>query len=78
MSKRKKESDMYNETMDQQPIEDYSDYSAYREDMGMQQAPARRLPDPLLTSYLVGDMDQNKIGHTKMGSQKYSNLFNGY
>lgn len=78
MSKRKKESDMYNETMEQQPTEDYSDYSAYREDMGMQQAPARRLPDPLLTSYLVGDMDQNKIGHTKMGSQKYSNLFNGY
>jgi len=74
-AKKKRESEFYDETMEQQPIETSSDYINYRREMGMQPAPARRLMDPLLTSYVVGDLDANKIGHTQMGHQKYSHLY---
>jgi hypothetical protein len=74
-AKKQRESEFYDETMEGQPTETSGDYIRYRREMGMQPAPARRLPDPLLTSYVVGDLDQNKIGHTQMGSQKYSHLY---
>jgi DNA polymerase III epsilon subunit-like protein len=78
MGKRQKESNLYSETTDKQDPQDYRAYASYRKEMGMQEAPAKRLPDPLLTSYMVSDLDQNKIGHTKMGVQKYGTLYNGY
>jgi DNA polymerase III epsilon subunit-like protein len=78
MGKRQKESNLYSETTDKQDTQDYRAYASYRKEMGMQEAPAKRLPDPLLTSYMVSDLDQNKIGHTKMGVQKYGTLYNGY
>ena len=74
-AKKQRESEFYDETMEQQSTETAGDYMRYRKEMGMQPAPARRLMDPLLTSYVVGDLDANKIGHTQMGHQKYSHLY---
>jgi hypothetical protein len=74
-AKKQRESEFYDETMEQQSTETAGDYMSYRKEMGMQPAPARRLMDPLLTSYVVGDLDANKIGHTQMGQQKYSHLY---
>jgi DNA polymerase III epsilon subunit-like protein len=72
---RNQEANFYDQTMESQEVESSSDYVNYRREMGLKPAPARRLPDPLLTSYVVGNLDDNKIGHTQMGPQKYSHLF---
>lgn len=74
-AKKKRESELYDETMETENYENSGDYVQYRREMGMAPAPARRLPDPLLTSYVVGNLDQGKIGHTQMGPQKYSHLY---
>lgn len=34
-----------------------------------------RIQDPMSTAGLVGNLDKSKIGHTKMSSDKYNNLF---
>lgn len=73
--KKNREANFYDETMEPQGIESSSDYMNYRREMGLKPAPARRLPDPLLTSYVVGNLDENKVNHTQMGPQKYSHLF---
>jgi hypothetical protein len=72
---KKRDYEFYDETMETEEYENSGDYVQYRKEMGMSPAPARRLPDPLLTSYVVGNLDQGKIGHTQMGSQKYSHLY---
>jgi len=33
--------------------------------------------DPLVTAGVVGNLDRNKIGHTKMGNNKYNHLYGG-
>lgn len=72
---KKRDYEFYDETMETESYENSGDYVQYRKEMGMSPAPARRLPDPLLTSHVVGNLDQGKIGHTQMGPQKYSHLY---
>lgn len=76
--KHKDKVDPAMETIDQMPNEGRDDYYNYRQGLDLPSAPARRAPDPLLTAGVVGNLDRNKIGHTKMGAQnRYQNLYSG-
>lgn len=75
MSKRYKENQLYNETLEQQPYE-----SSRQIDQGISYATGlsstssyRR--DPLVTAGVVGNLDRRKIGHTQMGNNKYNHLY---
>lgn len=68
-----KENKMYDETLESQPVEyggrrfesprlTQSDLSSFRR-------------DPLVTAGVVGNLDRNKIGHTRMGPDKYNHLY---
>ena len=77
MSKRYKENELYNETLEQQPYE-----NSRQIDQGLGYASAvssqssfRR--DPLVTAGVVGNLDRRKIGHTQMGNNKYNHLYGG-
>jgi hypothetical protein len=75
MTKRYKENQLYNETVEQQPYE-----NSRQIDQGLGYARAvssqssyRR--DPLVTAGVVGNLDRRKIGHTQMGNNKYNHLY---
>lgn len=75
MTRKYKENQLYNETVEQQP------YQKTRQvDQGLSYASAvsaqssyRR--DPLVTAGVVGNLDRRKIGHTQMGNNKYNHLY---
>ena len=70
-----KDSQEYNETIEDQPIEGYS----AKLEMG-EKAPQRmesRRRDPLVTAGIVGNLDRNKISHYRMGNDKYNHLYSG-
>jgi len=79
IARKNKESDLYGETMEQQPTERSSrgdvSYSNNESISTNPQMSTRR--DPLATAGVVGNLDRNKINHTRMGPQKYSNLYGG-
>jgi hypothetical protein len=76
LAKRNRKENLYDEVMEQQPIEDQSGL-IQQANSRMQQntyvSSTRR--DPLVTAGVVGNLDRNKIGHTNMGPNKYNNLF---
>jgi len=76
-NKKRKEQNVFDETLDRMPLESASAYSSYRAEMGLPNAPARRTMslDPLATAGVVGNMDRNKVNHTLMGPNKYQDLF---
>lgn len=77
LSRKKEERDSYNETLEQQPIENYSQNNAMNAyTSSMTSLPSSRR-DPLVTAGVVGNLDRNKIGHTKMGNNKYNHLYGG-
>ena len=69
-----KEASIYDEVMDTQPT---TPARAARTDLlGSSNQPIySRIQDPLATAGVVGNLDRNKIGHTKMGANKYNDLF---
>jgi len=69
-----KEAGTYDEVMDAQPT---TPARAPRTDLlGSSNQPIySRIQDPLATAGVVGNLDRNKIGHTKMGANKYNDLF---
>ena len=79
ISKKYRERQLYDETLQQQPME-----SARQLDPNAQ---AKLAPpvlslnsirrDPLTTAGVVGNLDRAKIGHTKMGPGKDNHLFGG-
>jgi len=77
LTRKKEERDLYNETIEQQPYE-----SSIQNDVinsytsSISSNPSSRR-DPLVTAGVVGNLDRNKIGHTKMGNNKYDHLFGG-
>lgn len=70
-----KNNQMYDETLDDQPIEGYSAKVGMGESVPQRMQSRRR--DPLVTAGVVGNLDRNKIGHYKMGNDKYNNLYSG-
>ena len=77
MYKKSQESNMYDETMEDQPIEANGQIrranSSFQSSAGM--TSSRR--DPLTTAGIVGNLDRSKIGHTRMGPDKYNHLYGG-
>ena len=77
MYNKSQESNMYDETMEDQPIEANGQIrranSSFQSSAGM--TSSRR--DPLTTAGVVGNLDRNKIGHTRMGPDKYNHLYGG-
>ena len=77
LTKKKDERDLYNKTLEQQPVETYNQnnvINAYTS--SITSLPSSRR-DPLVTAGVVGNLDRNKIGHTKMGNNKYNHLYGG-
>jgi len=77
MYNKSQESNMYDETMETQPVEANGQIrranSSFQSSAGM--TSSRR--DPLTTAGVVGNLDRNKIGHTRMGPDKYNHLYGG-
>lgn len=74
MAKKKRESDLYNETMRPQPTGPNLGRSYTPQQESMVKSTRR---DPLVTAGVVGNLDRNKIGHTQMGPNKYNHLYGG-
>lgn len=79
---RHRKQEPYQDTFAGQGIESDDAYSRYKQDLG--ESPLPKLPlierrggDPLASAGTVGRLDQNKIGHTRMGPDKDSHLFSG-
>lgn len=75
LHKKNRESDLYNETMEAQPVEANQGRAVSAPTPLASPRSTRR--DPLVTAGVVGNLDRNKIGHTNMGSNKYSHLYGG-
>lgn len=77
LTQRKKETDLYDETLEQQPVENYRQADTFSQPISSMPlgTPARR--DPLATAGVVGNLDRRKIGHTQMGNNKYNHLYGG-
>lgn len=77
MYNKSQENNMYDETMETQPVEANGQIrranSSFQSSAGM--TSSRR--DPLTTAGVVGNLDRNKIGHTRMGPNKYDHLYGG-
>lgn len=75
MYNKSQENNMYDETMEAQPIEANGQVrranSSFQTTAGM--TSSRR--DPLTTAGVVGNLDRSKIGHTRMGPDKYDHLY---
>ena len=74
-NKSKNETNPYDEVMDQQ---DTMPGRAPRTDI-YDPVPVQaysQINDPLATAGVVGNLDRSKIGHTKMGPNKYDYLYN--
>ena len=75
IGKRKKENNLYDETLREQPRESFRQNDArnnYTSSMTSLNSSRR---DPLVTAGVVGDLDNRKIGHTQMGNNKYNYLY---
>ena len=74
MYNKHKDSQIYQETVETQPFEKQKDYSP----KAFQNAQfTRGYSDPLKTAGIVGNLDRGKIGHHKMGQNRYGHLYGG-
>ena len=77
MSKKNRESDLYDETVKSQPTEPGNPRRATQRSQASLASPQSTRRDPLVTAGIVGNLDRNKIGHTQMGPNKYNHLYGG-
>jgi hypothetical protein len=77
MSKKHRESDLYDETVKSQPTEPGNPRRATQRSQASLAGPQSTRRDPLVTSGIVGNLDRSKIGHTQMGPNKYNHLYGG-
>lgn len=73
IAKKKNENDLYESTIEAQPVEQGQRPYGIQEAMMNGKKSSKR--NPMATAGVVGNLDRNKIGHTKMGSDKHGNLF---
>jgi len=80
LGRRTQEQNLYDETMGQQPTETnigpmgIADFNRLDQELAAQFSSRR---DPLVTAGVVGNLDRNKISHTRMGPDKYNHLYGG-
>lgn len=79
ISKKHRERQLYDETLQSQPTETARQYDS---NMESKMAPPKMSlnslrRDPLSTAGVVGNLDRAKIGHTRMGPRKDNHLFRG-
>lgn len=75
---KRKEDQIYDETMEQQPVtQKTSTGQMMRQTMQPQASLSSYRRDPLVTAGVVGNLDRNKIGHHNMSSKKHAHLFGG-
>ncbi len=78
LGRRSQKEDLFEDVMSQQPTEPnigpmgIADFNKVDQQMAEQYSSRR---DPLVTAGVVGNLDRNKISHTRMGSDKYNHLF---
>ena len=77
MSKKNRESNLYDETVKSQPTEPGNPRRAIQRSQASFAGPQSTRRDPLVTAGIVGNLDRNKIGHTQMGPNKYNHLYGG-
>lgn len=77
MSKKYRENRLYNETIRAQPSQQVSQGSGIEDQFALQAAISSFRRDPLVTAGVVGNLDRNKIGHHRMGNDKYNHLYGG-
>lgn len=73
-TKKRREEDLYNQTMEAQPIENIRQIDPL-EDVKATYNYAPINSNPLATTSVVGNLDRNKIGHTRMGNDRNNHLF---
>lgn len=65
----------YDETVDMQPYEGTNYTRADNDSLAYLGPMPSSRRDPLYTAGVVGNLDRNKINHTRMGNNKYDHLF---
>lgn len=75
IGKRKKENNLYNETLEQQPTESFRQNDARNNYTSSVTSFSSSRRDPLVTAGVMGELDSRKIGHTQMGNNKYNHLY---
>lgn len=77
IAKKHRERQLYDESVEAQPIERATEVDQYNSySSGFYDNRSYR-KDPLVTAGVVGNLDRAKIGHTRMGSDRYNHLFGG-
>lgn len=77
MSKKYRENKIYDETIKAQPTERFARNQGLSDQMELQASISSFRRDPLATAGVVGNLDRNKIGHHRMGNDKYNHLYAG-
>jgi hypothetical protein len=75
INKKRKENNLYDETVEQQPYEKTGFVSQQNDGFVQINSPISSRRDPLTTAGVVGTLDRNKVGHTQMGPNKYNHLY---
>ena len=76
IGKRKKETNSYDETLEQQPTESFRQNTSSNYGSSVTSFNSAKR-NPLATAGVVGNLDNRKIGHTQMGNNKYNHLYGG-
>lgn len=74
IAKDRREQRLYAETREVQNLEPSSPRTQ-RPNFNAMSAPQSTRRDPLVTAGVVGNLDRNKVNHTKMGPGKYNHLY---
>lgn len=77
VSKKYRENRLYDETIRAQPAQQVNQGQGISDQFDLQGAISSFRRDPLVTAGVVGNLDRNKIGHHRMGNDKYSHLYSG-
>jgi hypothetical protein len=73
--RKSQQNEIYNETVEKQPYEPTNYIRSENESLGYLAPTPSSRRDPLLTAGVVGNLDRNKINHTRMGNGKYDHLY---
>lgn len=73
MAKKKNENDLYESTIEAQPVEQGQRPYGIQEAMMNGKKSSKR--NPMATAGVVGNLDRSKIGHTNMGPNKHRGMF---
>lgn len=72
---KSQQNELYNQTVEKQPYEPTNYVRSENQSLGYLSPNNSSRRDPLLTAGVVGNLDRNKINHTRMGNNKYDHLF---